>query len=52
MKKYRITPTYSLLSLLGAGFIIISYIANIISLYLRNNQYHGEAEHHVLLAIN
>jgi chlorobactene glucosyltransferase len=32
IKKYRMTPTYSLLSFLGAGFIIISYIANIISL--------------------
>ena len=32
MKKYRITPAYSLLSFLGAGFIVISYIANIISL--------------------
>ena len=32
MKKYRITPVYSLLSFLGAGFIVISYIANIISL--------------------
>ena len=27
IKKYRMTPTYSLLSFLGAGFIIISYIA-------------------------
>ena len=32
MRKYRITPVYSLLSFLGAGFIVISYIANIISL--------------------
>jgi chlorobactene glucosyltransferase len=32
MKKYRIRPVYSLLSFLGAGFIVISYIANIISL--------------------
>jgi chlorobactene glucosyltransferase len=32
MKKYRITPVYSLLSFLGAGFIVISYIANMISL--------------------
>ena len=32
IKKYRITPVYSLLSFLGAGFIVISYIANIISL--------------------
>jgi chlorobactene glucosyltransferase len=32
MKKYRITPVYSLLSFLGAGFIVISYIANIMSL--------------------
>jgi chlorobactene glucosyltransferase len=27
IKKYRMTPVYSLLSFLGAGFIIISYIA-------------------------
>jgi chlorobactene glucosyltransferase len=32
IKKYRITPVYSLLTFLGAGFIVISYIANIISL--------------------
>jgi chlorobactene glucosyltransferase len=32
MKKYRITPAYSLLSFLGAGLIVISYIASIISL--------------------
>ena len=32
IKKYRITPVYSLLSFLGAGFIVISYIANVISL--------------------
>jgi chlorobactene glucosyltransferase len=32
MKKYRIIPVYSLLSFLGAGFIVVSYIANIISL--------------------
>ena len=32
MRKYRITPVYSLLSFLGAGFIVISYIANLISL--------------------
>jgi hypothetical protein len=32
IKKYRITPVYSLLSFLGGGFIVISYIANIISL--------------------
>jgi len=37
MKKDRITPTYSLLSLLGAGFIIISYIANIISLFTKQS---------------
>jgi hypothetical protein len=35
MKKYRMTPVYSLLSFLGAGFIVISYIANIISLLLK-----------------
>jgi chlorobactene glucosyltransferase len=32
IRKYRITPVYSLLSFLGAGFIVVSYIANIISL--------------------
>jgi len=32
MKKYRIAPVYSLLSFLGAGFIVVSYIANILSL--------------------
>jgi chlorobactene glucosyltransferase len=37
IKKYRMTPTYSLLSFLGAGFIIISYIANIISLFTKQS---------------
>jgi cellulose synthase/poly-beta-1,6-N-acetylglucosamine synthase-like glycosyltransferase len=37
MKKYRIAPAYSLLSFLGAGFIVISYIANIISLFSRQS---------------
>jgi cellulose synthase/poly-beta-1,6-N-acetylglucosamine synthase-like glycosyltransferase len=37
IKKYRMTPTYSLLSFLGAGFIIISYIANIISLIMKQS---------------
>jgi hypothetical protein len=37
MKKDRITPTYSLLSLLGAGFIIISYIASIMSLFTKQS---------------
>jgi chlorobactene glucosyltransferase len=32
VKKYKMTPIYSLLSFLGAGFIVISYIANIITL--------------------
>ncbi len=35
IKKYRITPAYSLLSFLGSGFIVISYIANIVSLLLK-----------------
>jgi chlorobactene glucosyltransferase len=37
IKKYRMTPTYSLLSFLGAGFIIISYIANMISLFTKQS---------------
>jgi chlorobactene glucosyltransferase len=37
INKYRITPAYSLLSFLGAGFIIISYIVNIISLFTKQS---------------
>jgi chlorobactene glucosyltransferase len=37
INKYRITPSYSFLSFLGAGFIIISYIANIISLFTKQS---------------
>jgi chlorobactene glucosyltransferase len=37
IKKYRMTPTYSLLTFLGAGFIIISYIASIISLFTKQS---------------
>ena len=37
IKKYRITPIYSLLSFLGAGFIIISYIASILSIFLKQS---------------
>jgi chlorobactene glucosyltransferase len=37
IKKHRITPIYSLLSFLGAGFIIISYIASILSLFLKQS---------------
>ena len=37
IKKYRITPVYSLLSFLGAGFIIISYIASILSIFLKQS---------------
>jgi chlorobactene glucosyltransferase len=45
-KKYRITPSYSLLSFLGAGFIIISYIANIVSLFLKRSiSWRGRTSH-------
>jgi chlorobactene glucosyltransferase len=37
IKKYRITPIYSLLSFLGAGFIIISYITSIFSIFLKQS---------------
>lgn len=37
IKKHRITPIYSLLSFLGAGFIIISYIASILSIFLKQS---------------
>jgi chlorobactene glucosyltransferase len=37
IRKHRITPIYSLLSFLGAGFIIISYIASILSLFLKQS---------------
>jgi hypothetical protein len=37
INKYRMAPAYSLLSFLGAGFIIISYIVNIISLFTKQS---------------
>ena len=37
IKKYRITPIYSLLSFLGAGLIMISYIASIFSIFLKQS---------------
>jgi chlorobactene glucosyltransferase len=37
IKKHRIAPIYSLLSFLGAGFIIISYIASILSIFLKQS---------------
>lgn len=37
IKKHRIMPIYSLLSFLGAGFIIISYIASILSIFLKQS---------------
>jgi hypothetical protein len=37
VKKYRMVPTYSLLCFLGAGLIVISYIANIISLFSKQS---------------
>jgi chlorobactene glucosyltransferase len=33
IKKYKMTPIYSLLSFLGAGLIVLSYIANMITLF-------------------
>lgn len=37
INKHRIIPIYSLLSFLGAGFIIISYIASILSIFLKQS---------------
>ena len=46
IKKYRITPIYSLLSFLGAGFIIISYIASILSIFLKQSiPWRGRTSH-------
>lgn len=46
VKKYRMTPVYSLLSFLGAGFILISYIASIISLFLKQSiSWRGRTSH-------
>jgi chlorobactene glucosyltransferase len=46
IKKYRITPIYSLLSFLGAGFIIISYIASIFSIFLKQSvPWRGRTSH-------
>jgi chlorobactene glucosyltransferase len=46
MKKYRMTPTYSLLTFLGVGFIIISYIVSIISLFLKQSiSWRGRTSH-------
>jgi hypothetical protein len=46
MRKYRLTPAYSLLSFLAAGFIIISYIANIVSLFLKQSiSWRGRTSH-------
>ncbi|HEV2875790.1 MAG TPA: glycosyltransferase family 2 protein [Nitrososphaeraceae archaeon] len=46
IKKHRITPIYSLLSFLGAGFIIISYIASIFSIFLKQSiPWRGRASH-------
>jgi chlorobactene glucosyltransferase len=45
-KKYKMTPIYSLLSFLGAGFIIISYIANIITLFSKRTiSWRGRRSH-------
>jgi chlorobactene glucosyltransferase len=46
IKKHRITPIYSLLSFLGAGFIIISYIASILSIFLKQSiPWRGRTSH-------
>jgi fluoride ion exporter CrcB/FEX len=46
MKKYRMTPAYSLLSFLGTGFIIVSYIVNIISLFSKQSiSWKGRTSH-------
>jgi chlorobactene glucosyltransferase len=46
MRKYRLTPAFSLLSFLAAGFIIISYIANIVSLFLKQSiSWRGRTSH-------
>jgi hypothetical protein len=37
IRKYRISPFYSLLSFLGAGFLMISYIASMISIFLKHS---------------
>jgi hypothetical protein len=37
MKRYKMIPIYSLLCFLGAGLIVISYIANIITLFSRQS---------------
>jgi hypothetical protein len=38
VKRYRMVPTYSLFCFLGAGLIVISYIANMISLFSTQSQ--------------
>jgi cellulose synthase/poly-beta-1,6-N-acetylglucosamine synthase-like glycosyltransferase len=46
VKKYKMTPIYSLLSFLGAGFIVISYIANIITLFSKRTiSWRGRRSH-------
>jgi hypothetical protein len=46
IRKYRMTPVYSLLSFLGAGFIIISSIASIISIFLKHSiSWRGRKSH-------
>jgi hypothetical protein len=37
MKKYRIAPVYSLLSFLGVGLLVLSCIANTITLFSRQS---------------
>jgi chlorobactene glucosyltransferase len=46
VKKYKITPIYSLLPFFGAGFIVISYIANIITLFSKRTiSWRGRRSH-------
>jgi chlorobactene glucosyltransferase len=46
IRKYRMAPVYSLLSFLGAGFIIISSIASMISIFLKHStSWKGRTSH-------
>jgi chlorobactene glucosyltransferase len=46
IRKYRMTPVYSLLSLLGAGFIIISSVASMITIFLKHSiAWRGRTSH-------
>ena len=46
IRKYRMTPVYSLLSFLGAGFVMISSIASMISILLKHStSWRGRTSH-------